>query len=262
MEGPSSHEVAAGGLTFHYLEQGKGQPLILLHGGLATAEMSWNECMPELAKTYRVLAPDSRGHGGTDNPAQKLSYSQMADDLAAFIAALGVEQPLIFGYSDGGQIGIEFGIRHPNQAKALVLGGTLSERTDAYVDGLHKWGFPAPGEVDFERLATQFGAFAETIKVSHGKKEDPDYWRRFLPQISELWLTLPSYSEAQIASIAVPTLVIMGDRDDMAGGLGQAQRLYRHLPKGELAIVPDADHGAIQKPVFWALVREFLARQM
>ena len=125
-----SQTVDVDGMTVHYLEQGDGAPLILLHGGLATAGMSWTHAMPMLAGRYRVVAPDSRGHGGTDNPADHLGYDQMADDVARLIEAWGLERPVVVGYSDGAQVALEFGLRHPGVARALVLGGVVSEPHD------------------------------------------------------------------------------------------------------------------------------------
>ena len=253
-----SNTVMIGDLEVHYLEEGRGQPLLLLHGGMATAN-SWSEAMPRMADRYRVFAPDTRGHGRTSNPAQKLSYAQFADDVAGFIATLGLKKPLIVGYSDGGQTALEFGLRHPGKAGALVLGGTVSRPSEAYLEGLRGWGFPAAGQVDLDRMAAEFGPYFDQIKVTHMHHYGSDYWRSFLVQISELWHTLPTYSEKQLASISAPTLAIMGDRDPL-GGAEEASRLYRNLGAGELAVIANVDHDAVNRPLFWEAVREFLAR--
>lgn len=249
---PEDKTIRAGDLEVHYLEAGSGTPLILLHGGTATTE-SWGDWLPQLAAKYRVIAPDTRGHGRTNNPAGRLGYDQFADDTAALITALGLELPLIVGYSDGGQAALEFGLRHPGVASGLVLGGTVSRPTPAYIDGLTGWGFPAPGEVDTAKLAEVWGDHFEWIKRTHRD------WTEFLRQISRLWLTLPEYSDAQVASIDVPTLVVMGDRDHM-GGPEEALRLFRPLPKGELAILPGLGHEAMETELFRTVVEGFLER--
>ncbi|RYH00157.1 MAG: alpha/beta hydrolase [Alphaproteobacteria bacterium] len=210
------------------------------------------------ATHYRVLAPDSRGHGGTRNPADRLDYDQMADDVAGLIAALGLDRPVLVGYSDGAQIGIEFGLRHPGKARAMVLGGVVTRPTEVYLEGLKAWGFTGPDEVDYDRLAAAFGDFFTFIKTAHGRGE-ADYWQRFLRQIARLWHTLPAYTDAQLAAIDPPTLVITGDRDEL-DGLGEAQRLIEILPHAELAVVPGAGHDAVTRPVFWDLVEDFLSR--
>jgi pimeloyl-ACP methyl ester carboxylesterase len=74
-----------------------------------------------------------------------------------------------------------------------------------------------------------------------------------------LWLTVPSYEDVQLARIAEPTLVITGDRDEMAG-IDQALRLYRHIPRAELAVVPAASHEAANGPLFWQITLDFIER--
>lgn len=259
MSGYESRFVSAGGLDIHYLEAGGGPDLVLLHGGLATAETAWGKRIADLAKDYRVLAPDSRGHGRTVNPATTLSYTQMADDVAAFITALGLEHPHVAGYSDGGQIGLELALRHSGVARSLVLGGTVSGPSTLYVDGLSTWGFPSPGEVDFAKLADVWGDFYRSFPTLHPGDGSPDYWRVFLQQISELWWNVPAYSDAELALVADPALIVMGDRDQL-GGLDQPIRLYRAIPGAEFGVVPGSPHGAADRDVFWAMVRDFHAR--
>lgn len=251
--------VQAGDLTIAYREAGDGPPLVLLHGGMAT-NADWGTRFDALARHYHVLAPDTRGHGETNNPAGRLGYDQFADDVVAFCTALGVSNPLVLGYSDGGQTGIELALRHPGFARALVLGGTISERTEDYVQSLKGWGFPAPGEADVDKLKTGYGSYFETFTGTHKGNGEPEYWRDFLNQISTLWLTLPTYSVEQLGTITAPTLVIMGDRDHM-GGPEQARRLYRALPHGELAVIPNADHSASEGDLFWTIAMDFLKRQ-
>ncbi|MGB3338666.1 MAG: alpha/beta hydrolase [Devosia sp.] len=256
-----AQSVQVGDLAISYTEAGNGPPLILVHGGLATAAMSWDVAMPLLTPHFRVLAPDSRGQGETNNPANYLGYDQMADDVVAFAQAVGADRPLVFGFSDGGQIGLEMALRHPGFARAYVFGGTISERTQSYLDSLAGWGFLAPGEVDFPALERNWGDFFKAIQRVHKGNGEPDYWRILLPQIATLWIEVPSYSLDQLGTIGEPSLVIMGDRDHMAGE-HQPMRLYRALPKGELAIIPNADHGAAETETFWLVVLEFLKRQL
>lgn len=257
-----SRTVDVDGMRVHVLERGEGIPLVLLHGGLATAETSWTDAMPLLAGRYRVVAPDARGHGGTDNPADHLAYDQMADDVARLIEVLELERPVVMGYSDGAQVALELALRHPGTARALVLGGVVSEPHDTYLEGLHRWGFPAPGEVDVPALTQEFGPefFSET-RAAHTTITDDEQWVRFLRHISTLWLTVPRYEEAQLATIIEPTLVITGDRDQMAG-VDQALRLFRHIPGGELAVIPGADHGEEDQGLFWHTVRTFVDRHI
>jgi pimeloyl-ACP methyl ester carboxylesterase len=252
-----SRRVDAGGLDVRYWEVGDGPPVVLLHGGIATAEVSWRAAIDVLAPHHRLLMPDSRGHGDTPNPAGTLGYDQMADDVAAFIAALGLDRPAVAGHSDGGQIALELGLRHPGIAGALVLSGTVSRPTPSYLDGLHAWGFPAPGEVDVDHLAGTWGDGWDRTRSWHAHGADLATWTAYLRQISHLWLTVPDYTDARLAGITDPTLAITGDADDMAD-VAQAERFFRTIPGAKLGIVPCAGHGVADEAIFWHLVRRFL----
>ena len=248
----------AGDLAVWYTERGQGPPLILVHGGLATGAMWKEEVVADLARAHRVLVPDSRGHGRTANPAGILRYDQMADDVVAFAAALGLERPLVAGYSDGAQIALELGLRHPGFARALVLGGVVTCPGEAYLQMLRGLGFPRRVAADLAEVELATGDWWGTIRTAHHHARGDDALRVYLTQISGLWYSVPEYTDAQLASIAEPSLVITGDRDEPS--VDDAVRLYRLLPRGELAVVPNADHGAGERPLFWQLVMDFLSR--
>src|SRR5262245_12073144 len=99
-QGPYIH---VNGMEMYYEECGSGPNLILLHGGTGTLHM-WNAQLPYFARHFHVIAPDSRGHGKTNNPEGELSYRRMAEDVAVLIQTLGLNKPFVCGYSDGGQI--------------------------------------------------------------------------------------------------------------------------------------------------------------
>jgi pimeloyl-ACP methyl ester carboxylesterase len=253
--------VAANGLRIHYRDVGAGPPLVLVHGGLATGEVMWSApVVAELARRHRVLIPDSRGHGRTDNPAGTLRYDRMADDVAAFSAALGLERPVVVGYSDGAQVALEIGLRHPALTAAMVIGGVVTRPVEGYLQALRELGFPESGAVDLAQVEQAMGGFYETLRTSHEHARSDGDFRAYLVQISELWYSVPDYTDAQLSTIDVPSLVIVGDRDGVS--VDESLRLYRLLPQGELAVVPNGDHGAGGKKVFWDLVADFLARHV
>ena len=251
----------ANGLRIYYRETGEGPPLVLVHGGLATGEVMWNaRTVAELARRHRVLIPDSRGHGRTDNPGGRMRYDQMADDVAAFSAALGLQRPTIVGYSDGAQVALEIGIRHPDLATALVIGGVVTRPVEGYLQALRDMGFPASGEADLARVEPAMGGFYQTLRTSHQHARTDDDFRAYLREISALWYSVPDYTDEQLSGIRAPSLVIVGDRDGVS--VDESIRLYRLLPRGELAVVPNADHGAGEKKVFWDAVMDFLSRHV
>lgn len=255
----TEHFVEANGLRIFYRALGDGPPLVLVHGGLATGEIMWNaSVLADLARTHRVLVPDSRGHGRTANPADTLRYDQMADDVAAFSAALGLERPVVVGYSDGAQVALEIGLRHPGLARALVMGGVVIRQSEPYLRTVRGLGFPRPGAVDLAEVERALGGFFPVVRTAHEHAWGADGLDGFLARVSALWHSVPDYADARLASIPVPSLVICGDRD--GASVDDSMRLYGLLPRGELAIVPNADHGAGERPVFWAAVHDFLSR--
>ncbi|WP_232666217.1 alpha/beta fold hydrolase [Pseudonocardia sp. TRM90224] len=248
------HTVDCNGITVHYEDHGTGAPIVLLHGGLVTARMMWGPHIEMFAAAHRVLAPDTRGHGRTDNPAGSLRYEQFADDTAAFIAALGLERPVVVGYSDGAQTALELALRHPDAAGAVALGGIVVEQDADYAAMLESLGMAVPGQVDVDRLRGTVGDFADAVIELHG-----DRWRALLEETSVLWHNVPEYSDETLATVSLPTLVLTGDADTAA--FAQAHRIVQAVPGAELAVLPGADHGgAITRPLFTHVVLDFVER--
>src|SRR5215207_165364 len=123
-------QIEVNGVSLFVEEQGRGDPVVLVHAGLLSSG-SWAGVVPLLAEAYRVSTFDNRGHGRSTNPSSALSYEQMADDTAALIDALGLERPFVGGWSDGGEVALQLGLRHPGLARAVIAGGTSPEMGDS-----------------------------------------------------------------------------------------------------------------------------------
>jgi pimeloyl-ACP methyl ester carboxylesterase len=259
---PPGRTVSANGLRVYYEEAGDGPPLILLHGGTATGRM-WQPQIPAFAGQFRVLTPDSRGHGRTDNPAGALSYRVMADDLAAFASAVGAHRPLLYGYSDGGQIALEVGMRHPDLARALVVGGAVFRFTDPYLAWVRAFlGGGDTADVDTVQLERAHPDYVAFLRTAHGTGAGgDDAWKTVLRQCKALWLTPLHYTPADFQRITAPTLVLVGDRDELVP-VEEAAAMYRLLPTTELAVLPHAGHEPAlgTAGVMTAAVLDFLGR--
>ena len=183
---PAGEYIDANGLRVYYEAYGEGEPLLLIHGGTATCE-SWASHLPAFAEHFRVFAPDSCGHGRTDNPAGGLAYRVMADDLAALIEALGLQKPLVLGYSDGGKIVLELGMRYPGLSRALVLGGTQFRFSEAYLEEAGALLDITEGEeVDPERLERAQPEWVAYLREAHRHVYGPGYWKTYVKQITSL----------------------------------------------------------------------------
>ncbi len=164
------HYIQANGLDIYYEEhgQGKGKPLLLIHGGAFTGQ-SWHPYLAAFAEHYHVITPDSRGHGRTANPAGMMSFGLMADDMAALMQALDLHKPLICGYSDGGQVALEIGMRYPDMPQALVIGGAYIELTEASRTWVRSiLGDEVSPDVDTEQFERDNTDFAAMLKRIHG----------------------------------------------------------------------------------------------
>jgi pimeloyl-ACP methyl ester carboxylesterase len=250
--------VEANGLNIYYEEQGSGRPLILLHGGTQTSA-GWHEDMPYFAQQFRVIAPDSRGHGKTSNPAGQLSYRMMAADVAALVKALGLVKPLILGYSDGGQIVLEIGMGYPGLAAALVAGGVYYQLSGSILKYIKHLGFEGPGVLNLEQIQRIDPDMIDTMKKTHGLQSDPDYWKKLLEQVSRLWWTPLEYTKEDFLKITESTLVLLGDRD-VFSPIEQAVDIYRSIPHAELAVIPGATHSGTISDLTKPIILDFLMR--
>lgn len=250
--------VQVNGLNMCYEEYGSGKPLILLHGGTLTSNM-WQPHLSSFVPHFRVITPDSRAHGRTDNPTGELSYHLMADDVVAFIQALNLTKPLVFGYSDGGQIALEIGIRYPNLTGALVVGAALYRFSETNRDWLKAWGFERSGVVNIEQIQAEAPDLVNLWKTEHVRPGDPDYWHTLLKQLSIMWWTPLDCTVEDFQKITEPMLILMGDRDGLIE-LEQAVEMYQLIPNAELVILPNATHFSAVSELSMNIVLDFFLR--
>ena len=114
-------KILVNNVNLYYEEYGNGQPIILLHGNQETHEI-FDKLTDKLKDNYKVYAIDSRCHGKSENPID-ISYDLMCDDIIDFIKKLNIEKPILYGFSDGGIIGILVAIKEPNLLSKLIISG-------------------------------------------------------------------------------------------------------------------------------------------
>ena len=249
------------GLRMYYETHGEGIPVILLHGGLETCRM-WDQVVAVLSRAYRVITPDSRGHGRTDNPSDEISYPLMAEDFTQFIQVLGLDRPFVAGYSDGGQTALCMAINHPTMARGYMIGATELRLTDAWRQMMkYGLGIEGPGNVDFERIAQTNPDLIKTLQEKHDGFHKPGYWKTLLNAVSNYWLSPPQYTQAEFAMITAPVLFWSGDRDELCPP-EQSLELYRLVKGAELALIPNADHFTMfdQQELAIGILRNFMQR--
>src|SRR5215207_513104 len=204
METAQGNYAPVNGLQMYYEIHGAGQPLVLLHGAFSTIETDFGKMLPALAKTRQVIGVEQQAHGHTADIDRPLSYPQMAEDTAALLQHLGIEQTDIFAYSFGSAIAMELARHHPSLVRKLALFGGVSYRHEGLYPELFAMlesfqpemlvGTPwheaylkvAPRPEDFPKLAA--------------KKKALDLgWKGLAPE--------------EIQAIKAPVLIVIGDSD-------------------------------------------------
>lgn len=239
MANQRGHVIEANGVNIYYESHGHGEPLLLLHAGSLTGDM-WQPYLAGFTERYRVITPDMPGHGRSSNLKRAMSYRQFADDIAGFVQTLDLGKPLIVGFSDGGQVALEIGMRHPTLPQAIAMGGVVFKDSDAYRAFVRNaLGDEESPEVDTARLARNHPDWAAWLDQIYG----PDRWKPLLVQLKQMWTTPLNYTAKDFAEVVAPALVFIGDRDELVP-VEEAAEMYRQLGDAELAVVPEADHGA------------------
>ncbi|WP_031470508.1 alpha/beta fold hydrolase [Sciscionella sediminilitoris] len=243
-------------------EFGAGRPVLLLHGGFGS-HVTWRPLVGAAGSGVRFLLPDSPGHGESDPLDGPLTYPAIADRIAAVITELGLDHPVVGGWSDGGQIALELAVRHPGLAGALVIGGASADFDRGGIREKHRMllGADARNRPDLAWLDYCLGPEGEAMRAWHpgGRPQ----WDALVLGTANMWLSYAGLSAEQLATVEVPALVLGADGDELVGP-ELAVELFRALPRGELAVIPGADHEAIRStagaPRFMGPLRDFLER--
>ena len=151
--------VDVNGMSMYYEECGEGPPVVLMHGGMGSS-LRMRPAAEILSSRYRVITPDSRAHGRSNNPSGELSYAVMADDIAALIEMLDLDRPFVGGWSDGGQVALEIGMRYPDVSRGLIVAGAYYALPGQLGETIWDMGFEGQGVLNtevFERSLDVYG---------------------------------------------------------------------------------------------------------
>jgi len=218
--------VTVNGLKMYYEVHGTGKPLVLLHGAFG-----WATVYPTLAKDRQVIAVELQGHGHTADIDRPLTYEQMADDTAALLKHLKIEQADFFGYSMGGTVGLAVAIRHPKLVRKLAINGSEYGRLED--------AFDAESFKQFKSLPADFAP--AVLKDPYDKvAPDPKQWPTLVAKVKKMGLEFKGFAREDMKSIKAHVLVTLGDRDGVR--VEHAVEMFRLIPNSQLAVFPSADH--------------------
>jgi pimeloyl-ACP methyl ester carboxylesterase len=245
MPAPSSSGMAPiNGIEMYYATFGAGDPVLLIHGGLGNADI-WANQVIDLMKDHLVIVADSRGHGRSSRTEEPFGYDLMATDYLALLDYLKIDKVDLVGWSDGGIIGLDIAMSHPERLDQL-----FAQAANITTDGVD----PA--------VATNavFGAYIEWMGEAYRAiSPTPDQFDAFVEQISGMWASEPNWTDDQVRAITVPTAVVAGDHDEAILS-AHTEKMASLIPDAKLVILPDVSHFAmLQAPEeYTAAVRAFI----
>jgi gamma-D-glutamyl-L-lysine dipeptidyl-peptidase len=232
-------------------------PILLIHGSTNNGHADWAQVAPLLARRRRVIVPDCRGHGLSNNPHNSYSFREMADDNAALVQALGYERAHVIGHSNGGNVALVTLMEHPEITQSAVL-----MAANAYVsqDLIEK----EPPLFDPDRVAREAPAWMAEMIALHGPPvHKPDYWRDLLQLTLKELISEPNYTPKNLKHVSRPTLIIQGEKDGVNAPARHAQFMATHIPYSELWIPAGIGHSVHLEILFQWIerVESFLDRR-
>jgi len=233
------------GLRMHYAIAGAGDPVLLIHGGLGNADI-WANQVIDLMQDHLVIVADSRGHGRSTRTEEPYGYDLMASDYLALLDFLQVDKVDLVGWSDGGIIGLDIAMTHPERLDHL-----FAHAANITTDGVD----PTVAD-DPVFMGTYVGWMAEDyVRLS----PTPDQFDAFIAQISEMWAREPNWTDDQVAAITVPTAVVVGEYDE-AILRPHTDKIAALIPGSTLVILPETSHFAmLQAPAeYTAAIRALI----
>ncbi len=249
------------GMQMYYEVSGEGDPLIVLHGAYMNIP-SMGEIIPALAETHRVYALELQGHGRTTDIDRPITYQNLADDVAAFMDAIGLEKADVFGYSMGANTGLQLAIRHPDKVDQLIA-ASVSYDVEGWQPAFRKF-LPQltvemmtsmPFAEDYKKLAADPEGFPALVEKLIALEHEPMAW------------------EKEVRELKAPVLIITGDADMVTlehsvamfrllggGGMGD---MGKPLPASRLAVLPATSHTAVigQADLLQNIIEPFLMGQ-
>jgi pimeloyl-ACP methyl ester carboxylesterase len=234
---------AVNGARIWYAEFGHGNPVILVHGGLANSNYLGLQ-VRALAPHYRVIVLDSRCHGRSTCGSTPIGYDIMSSDVVALMDVLHVRKAAVVGWSDGAIIGLDLAIHHRDRLTKVFAFAANSDPSGVI--------FPKNNPVDEAenaRLPGEYRALSPT----------PAHWDAFNTTVVTMWKTQPHFTAAQLRSITTPTWIVDADHDEYIKR-SNTDFMAATIPGAGELILPAASHFAfLQDPaLFNAAMLNFL----
>jgi pimeloyl-ACP methyl ester carboxylesterase len=213
------------GIRLWYAVFGRGEPVILLHGGLANANY-WGHQVRALQRHYQVIVMDSRGHGRSSRNQEPYGYDLMASDVVALLDHLKIRKAAIVGWSDGAIIGLDIAMKHPERVSRLFAFAANSD----------------PSGVADIASSDVFNAYITRAGEEYKRlSPTPTAYKSFVAEITKMWESQPKWTASDLAAIKVPTWIVDGDHDE-AIKRENTEFMAANIPDAGLLIQPEVSH--------------------
>ncbi|MBZ9858697.1 alpha/beta fold hydrolase [Mesorhizobium sp. CA12] len=233
------------GVNYYYAVYGKGEPLLLLHGGLGSSDM-FAPILPKFAEHRTVIAVDLQGHGRTALGERPLGLEAMGDDMAAIVKALGYDKVDVMGYSLGGGVAFRMAVQHPEAVRRLVMVST-GYAANGFYDEMR------PQQAQVSAAAAEFMKDTPMYKSYVAVAPKPEDFPKLLDALGAFMRKDYDFS-ADVPKLKMPVMLVYGDSDMykpeheikffqmLGGGLKDAGWMREHLSQNRLAIIPNRTH--------------------
>jgi len=238
--------VEVAGAQIFYTIYGKGNPVVLLHGGLGNSAHFAFQLPALIDKKFQVIAIDSRGQGRSTKGKAAITYDQMAADVVAVLDKLAIKRASVVGWSDGGEIALKLGIAFADRVERLFVFGA---------------NYDANGSKSRTTPSTTFAAYSAKCRSDYERlaKSGVSY-NALVDALRPLWRSPTGITRDQLRAIKAPVMMADGDHDEVIV-LDQIEEMAKLIPNAKLKVFQDASHFALwQDPAdFNAALVEFLA---
>ncbi|MFC9975839.1 alpha/beta fold hydrolase [Spirillospora sp. NPDC127200] len=252
MSAPAGGRAPVNGLDLYHEVHGEGRPLLLLHGGLHTLDLSFGALLPGLAAEHRVIAVEMQGHGRTPDIDRPPTPENLAGDMVALLDHLGVGRTDVFGFSLGGLVALQMAIDAPERVGRVVMASA-----PCAPDGFHAEVHGPAARPGVGRMPTERD-FQDMREAYRRLAPDPDHFGEFAAKQSEVVLAFKGWEPGLLRAVAVPVLLLIGDKDFVR--VEHAEEVRALIPKASLAVLPDTDHMAVTRrtDLLLPMLRAFL----
>ena len=216
----------------YYEIHGSGKPLLLLHGGLTSVE-SWYAQLPMLAKDFKLIIIDMRGHGRSKMGQQAFTYDLLASDTLSVLEHLQLKKVDILGWSDGGIVGLKLAINHPEHVNRLIAISANYNHDGLTSDAINTMKNATP---------SNHSLLARLIYCLVAP--EPNQWKTLWHHVTMMWASYPQIKQEDLAQIKAETLLIQGEKDLISEQ--HFNEMAKAIPNSQQKVIPNTGHNALQ----------------